>query len=162
MDLLIDIYFSIKRFFYRPFSTPSGPTVMVDIDDTLIWWDTPEGMEDKRIKINCAGAISRRVPNMYNVDLVKKLYESGHIVILWSASGVRWSKSVAKALKIKKYVHGYISKPCYFIDDVKDPRRWMGKHGYFDINGIKHGHHGVEQLGENKDEQENSNRVSRR
>jgi len=117
------------------FFTKSGPTAMFDIDDTLILWNTPEGHEDREVKIDCEGVISYRVPNIYNINLLKKFYESGHIVILWSCSGVRWCKAVAKALNIENYIDGCISKPQYYIDDKANPKEWIGKHGYFDYNG---------------------------
>ena len=118
-----------------PFETPSGPTIMFDVDDTLICWDTPSGYEDKEIKIDCEGIVSYRVPNHYNINLLKKMYESGHVVILWSGSGVRWCKAIAKTLNLTKYVHGYQSKPAYYIDDKANPKEWIGKHGYFDMEG---------------------------
>jgi hypothetical protein len=117
------------------FFTKSGPTAMFDIDDTLILWNTPEGHEDREVKIDCEGVISYRVPNIYNINLLKKFYESGHIVILWSGSGVRWCKAVAKALNIENYIDGCISKPQYYIDDKANPKEWIGKHVYFDYNG---------------------------
>lgn len=118
-----------------PFETPSGPCTMFDVDDTLICWNTPIGHEGKEIEINCEGIVSYRVPNHYNINLLKKMYESSHVVILWSGSGVRWCKAIAKALDIQKYVHGYQSKPTYYIDDKANPKEWIGKHGYFDIEG---------------------------
>ena len=125
------------------FRTPDGPTAVFDIDDTIILWNTPEGMEDKEVEINCEGIVSHRVPNEHNIKLLKKFYESGHIVILWSGSGVRWCEAVAKSLGLDKYIHGCMSKPQCYIDDVPDPRHWMGKHGYFDINGVRHGNQAI-------------------
>ena len=118
---------------------PDGATVMVDVDDTLVLWNDHLGLDT--IEIDCEGVVGYRTPNLHNVRLLKKFYESGHIVVVWSASGVRWAKAVCKALEIDDYVHLKMSKPAIFIDDKKDPKSWMGKHGYIDINGKVHGHH---------------------
>lgn len=128
------------------FETPSGPTVMFDVDDTLIMWDTPseEGCKGQEIEINCNGITCYRVPNRYNINMLKKFYESGHIVILWSGSGVRWCKAAIEALEIEDYVHGCISKPSYYIDDISDPKKWIGKHGYIDMGGKRSGHHEIQ------------------
>lgn len=130
----------VQKYSRVPFDVPSGPTVAFDVDDTLVLWNTPDGMESDEIKIDNNGIISYRVPNKYNINLLKKFYESGHVVIVWSASGVRWSKAVVKSLGLEKYVHGYMSKLSYFIDDISDASKVLGKHGYFDINGNKYGH----------------------
>lgn len=118
-----------------PFETPSGPTIMFDVDDTLVYWNTPEGYETEEIEIDCEGVKSYRVANIHNINLLKKMYESGHVVILWSGSGVKWCRAIAKALSLTEYVHGYQSKPTYYIDDKPNPKDWIGKHGYIDING---------------------------
>ena len=119
----------------KPFSVPSGPLAAFDIDDTLVVWDAPEDFDGDFVEIECNGIVSRRGINKHNINLLKKFYESGHVVILWSGSGVRWCNAVAKALDIENYIHGKMSKPSYFIDDKPNPSDWMGKHGYIDING---------------------------
>lgn len=125
----------VFKFNKIPFDVPSGPLATFDVDDTLVSWSTPEGMEDKEIEINCDGVVSRKVPNTHNITLLKKLYETGHIVVVWSGSGVKWCKAVVKALNLEGYIHGAISKPQYYIDDKPNPKEWMGKHGFFTLDG---------------------------
>lgn len=133
----------MKDFKTEHLELPDGPTVAFDVDDTLIMWNAPEDHEGEveMLEIDCEGVKSYRAVNKHTVNLLKKFYESGHIVVVWSASGVRWVRAVCKALCIDDYVHLKMSKLSYFVDDKADPSRWMGKHGYIDINGNVQGHH---------------------
>lgn len=118
-----------------PFTVESGPVIMFDTDDTLVAWDNEKYPKEDLIEINCGGIISHRMPNKHNIELLKKMYKSGHIVVVWSGSGVRWCTAVIEALGLTRFVHGYLSKPKYYVDDVKDANEWIGKYGYFDFNG---------------------------
>jgi len=120
--------------------TPKGSTVAFDVDDTLVCWNTPKGMEDKEVEIVCEGKVSYRVPNVHNINLLKKFSESGHVVVVWSASGVQWSKAVVDALDLNEYVDFRMSKTSYYIDDIEDPSKILGKHGFFDIEGNRFGY----------------------
>jgi hydroxymethylpyrimidine pyrophosphatase-like HAD family hydrolase len=121
----------------------NGVTVAFDVDDTLVCWDTPEDMEDKTVTIYCDGKECNRVPNPYNLNLLKKFSESGHTVIVWSASGVKWAEAVVKCLGLEQYVDLVMSKLTYYIDDIKDPAHVLGKHGFFDMEGNKYGHQAI-------------------
>ena len=121
--------------FNKPVTIPSGTTIYFDVDDTLVFWQTPKGYEKEEVKFKCNGVISKRVPNKHNIELLKKMYESGHIVVVWSKSGVRWAEAVVKSLKLTKYVHATLSKPTSFVDDNHDPRDWMGSHSYITLEG---------------------------
>ena len=125
------------------YKVPCGPTAYFDCDDTLIMWDIPEGMslnDDKLVTVSCRDYSDRLLPNKYNIELLVKMAKRGHGIVVWSAGGADWAEAVVKALGIEEYVNVVTGKPNYYIDDIKDPAKILGKYGYFDINGKRHGH----------------------
>jgi hypothetical protein len=138
----------------QPLKVPCGPTVMIDCDDTLVMWDLPDGMkinDDRLITVRCRGYEERCLPNKYNINLLKKYATRGHAVVVWSGGGADWAEAVVSTLGIGEYVDVIMGKPQYFIDDVADPKKWMGKHGYFDIDGNRiHGDNIPDFIKENK------------
>lgn len=112
-----------------------GPTVAVDCDDTLVAWSIPEGWTGDTVEVECRGYINILVPNVHNIKLLKKLATRGHAIIVWSGGGSDWAEAVVKALDLEEYVEVVSGKLQYFIDDVSDPRKWMGKHGFFTLDG---------------------------
>tara|TARA_R100000951_G_scaffold101420_1_gene92910 strand:- start:9962 stop:10393 length:432 start_codon:yes stop_codon:yes gene_type:complete len=132
----------------KPFVAPSGPLVAYDCDDTLVMWDLPDGMmlnDDALVTIPCRGQEERCLPNEHNITLLKKFAMRGHTVIVWSGGGVDWAEAVIKGLGLEEYVDVIMSKPAYYIDDIKDPTKWIGKHGYIDMNGKRSGHHMIQE-----------------
>lgn len=120
----------------KMFKVECGPTAFFDCDDTLVMWDIPEGhQEADRVTIKCRDFVEHLVPNTHNIDLLIKFAKRGHYVVVWSAGGSDWAEAVVKALKLEEYVEVVTAKPTYFIDDIADPSEWMGKRGYFDIDG---------------------------
>lgn len=118
-----------------------GPTAFFDCDDTLLMWSIPDGFdENDLVQVRCRGLVDELAPNKYNIDLLKKMATRGHAIVVWSGGGSDWADAVVKALGLTKYVSVVTSKPTYYIDDVADPKLWVGKHGYFDINGNRYGH----------------------
>jgi hydroxymethylpyrimidine pyrophosphatase-like HAD family hydrolase len=131
-----------EQFFYhhepQPVKVPAGPTVMVDVDDTLLMWDLPEGVmlnDERLIDVGCRGYTERLMPNKHNIDLLKKLAARGHAIIVWSGGGADWAEAAVNALGLGKYVTVIMGKPTYYIDDIFNPKEWMGKHGYFTLDG---------------------------
>lgn len=127
----------------NPYKVPSGPTSFFDVDDTLLMWDLPEGITDNHedvITVSCRGMSERVYPNKHNITLLKKFASRGHAVIVWSAGGADWAEAAVIALGLQGYVHVVMGKPNYFIDDIADPNRWMGKHTYIGVNGKRQGH----------------------
>ena len=125
------------------FTTKPGRLVMVDCEDTLVMWDLPEDMmlnDDALVTVSCREHSDRLYPNKYNIELIKKMAKRGHEIIIWSGGGQEWAEAVVKALNLEEFVSGVIQKPTYFIDDIADPKHWMGKHGYFDSDGNRSGH----------------------
>ena len=135
------------------FKIPDGRLAAYDCDDTLVMWDIPEDFpEGDIVTVRCRDYSDRLAPNKYNIDLLKKFAKRGHYVVVWSQGGSDWAEAVVKALELEEYVQVVMSKPNYFIDDIGDPRKWMGKWGYFDINGERHGHQVAFHSGDKKDE----------
>lgn len=118
------------------FKIPPGPVAYFDVDDTLLMWDMPKvSREDEIISVTCRGREQKRHINVFNLDLLIKMAQSGHAIVVWSAGGSDWAEAAVKALNIEQYVDVVTAKPTYYIDDVADPKKIIGKHGYFDING---------------------------
>lgn len=120
---------------------PNGPTAYVDIDDTLITWSRPDEntLEGDKVIITTRGISDVFVVNHYNIEYLKKLAIRGHAIVVWSAGGSCWAKAVVEALNLEKYVFAVLSKPTYFVDDIKNPIEFMGKHVFHDINGVRTG-----------------------
>lgn len=123
------------------FVSPSGPVVYVDIDSTIIEW-TPveEGVVyDRVVAVTTRGVTDNFAVNIHNVEYIRKLAVRGHVVIFWSAGGSDWAAAAAKALDMEKYVFACLSKPTYFVDDIADPKEFMGKHVFYDLKGNRTG-----------------------
>lgn len=119
---------------------PCGPTAFFDVDDTLLMWDMPEyALEDEIVEVTCRGLTSKRCINSYNLDLLHKMARSGHGIVVWSAGGSDWAEAAVIALGIEDIVDVVTGKASYYIDDLADPAKVLGKHGYFDFNGKRAG-----------------------
>ena len=124
----------------KPFKIPCGPTVYVDVDDTILMWSLPEGVEindDRLVTVRCRDYTERLFPNIYNIDLLKKMATRGHAIVVWSAGGSDWAEAAVEALGLNSYVQAVSGKPQYYIDDIANPKEWIGKHGYFEIDGTR-------------------------
>lgn len=117
------------------YKVTAGPTVTFDVDDTLVMWSIPERWQGETIDIECRGYINVVVPNKHNIQLLKKMAMRGHAIVVWSAGGADWAEAVVKALALEEYVEVVSGKPQYYIDDKPNPREWIGKHGYYTLDG---------------------------
>ena len=117
------------------YKVPCGPTIFCDVDDTLVMWSIPDNWNKDLVTVECRGHISHLAPNDHNINLLKKMAKRGHYVVVWSAGGADWAEAVVKALNLEEFVEVVTGKPTYYIDDKANPKDWIGKHGYFDING---------------------------
>lgn len=116
--------------------TKCGPTAYFDVDDTLLMWDIPKDHDpSKLVRTMCRHKQDIVYPNEYNIDLLKKMSARGHAIVVWSAGGSDWAEAAVKALHLEEYVDVITTKATYYIDDLVDPAKVLGKHGYFDING---------------------------
>ena len=109
----------------KPIVINNDDCVFTDIDETLIFWKTTDPtdvtievedpyMEDKIIKL---------VPHQSNIDLIKRKYGQGKMIIVWSAGGALWAETVVKALKLETIVTLIMAKPTTYIDDI-DVKDW--------------------------------------
>lgn len=120
------------------FVLPKGPTVYVDVDDTLIMWNPPKNLDNSlwvRVKCPSSPEEENAVVNKHVLEHLKKMKRRGHVVVVWSAGEVEWAEAAVKALGIEDYVDAVMSKPKYYIDDVKDSKHWIGKYGYITYEG---------------------------
>lgn len=112
-----------------------GPTVYFDVDDTLVSWFIPKGFEGKLVEVECRGHVNHLATNTHNVDLLKKMASRGHAIVVWSGGGADWAEAVVKALQLEEYVEVVMGKPTYYIDDRPNAKEWLGKHGFFTMDG---------------------------
>lgn len=124
----------------KPYKVTCGPTVYVDVDDTLLMWELPEGVginDDRLVTVNCRNYSERLFPNEYNILLLKRMATRGHAIVVWSGGGADWAEAAVEALDLGDYVECVSGKPQYYIDDIANPKEWIGKHGYFEIDGTR-------------------------
>jgi hypothetical protein len=134
------VAYTVEKHEKRPFKVPARPTAFFDVDDTLVMWDIPEGIEindDRLVSINCKGIEDRLFPNKHNIELLKKFSARGHSVVVWSGGGADWAEAVVDALGLNQYVDVVVNKPQYYMDDIANPKEWIGKHGYFKLDGTR-------------------------
>jgi len=133
-------HYAVYNHEQKPFKVESGPTAFFDVDDTLVMWNLPEDIEindDRLVNVKCNGMSDRLFPNQHNIDLLIKFADRGHNVVVWSAGGSDWAEAVVHALGLNRYVKAVMNKPQYYIDDVANPKEWIGKHGYFKLDGTR-------------------------
>ena len=99
-------------------------TVFFDIDDTLVLWDIPEDKKDRCIEFNKFGIKVKLLPHLKHIEQIKRHAARGHIVICWSAGGVKWCKEVIKKLKLESYVTLVMCKPQFYYDDL-EPQEFL-------------------------------------
>ena len=123
------------------YKVPNGPTAYFDVDDTIVQWSKESGYDETDyIEIECRGRVDTYLINRHNLEHLIKLSNRGHGIIVWSAGGSDWGEAVVKALGIENYVDVVAPKPTYYIDDVKDPARILGKYAFYNIDGKRHGY----------------------
>lgn len=95
--------------------------VAFDIDDTLVMWSNEyrQPHEGSVAFIDpYDGATNHLVPHEKHVNLLKKYKGRGMCVMVWSAGGVQWAKSVINTLGLQDYVDLIITKPSKYVDDL--------------------------------------------
>lgn len=110
-------------------SMPGGPSAYFDVDGTLILWS---GRTSRSVEVDCRGVKTMFYVNEENLLYLHRLASRGHAIIVWSVGGADWATSVAKALNIEHLVFACLTKPTYYIDDIKDSSGWIGKHEFYE------------------------------
>lgn len=91
----------------------------VDVDDTLVMWKgNVTKPSKKKVKVEFLGHTYFLTPNKKNIETLKKHFHSNNnYVVIWSAGGDSWARTVLYALKLERYAHYVLSKPNFYIDD---------------------------------------------
>lgn len=102
--------------------------VCFDVDDTLVMWAAPAG--NVPIIDQLDGSTVNLRPHSKHIQKLKGYARSGWYVIVWSAGGHLWAKSVVESLKLQDYVDMVMSKPSICYDDLPvgegiAPRRYF-------------------------------------
>lgn len=113
----------------KPMVLANDRIVWVDCDDTLIMWDLSAYPDLPRVKVQNSDEAAIVVPNLKNINTIKKFYKLGYKLIVHSGSGHLWAEAVVKALELQPYVTLIMSKPMYYFDDYSvvnwiGPRIW--------------------------------------
>lgn len=109
-------------------------TLYVDVDETLVLTKYPADMAEDTILLNKFGHPLRVLPHWAHADAIRQFKARGHAVVVWSAGGAKWARSVVEALKLQHSVDVIIKKPDWIIDD-KPCDSWMGKRFYWALDG---------------------------
>lgn len=104
--------------------TPSR-SIFCDVDDTLIKWPAPD--EDFKnhpdaIELDMFGTPLWVIPMTTNINTLKKFYETGYEVIVWSMSSKQWAEKVIEKLGLSSWIDYCVSKPDFFLDDCEAVR----------------------------------------
>jgi len=103
--------------------------ICVDVDDTLVSWDTTNSTDLITVVCPNTGCNERLAPHRPHIKIVQNRLGRGALIIVWSAGGYAWAEAVVKALGLEhENLHIY-SKPIAYVDDKKS-EEWMGEHIY--------------------------------
>jgi len=119
----------------------SANNIFFDVDDTLIMWDHKISDNFRLIKVedpNMPGHMMTFLPHLSHINLLKRNYNQGRIVIVWSAAGSKWASTIVKALKIEEFVTLILEKPKMYCDDTPI-EHWAPQRIYLnkDVEGNK-------------------------
>lgn len=107
--------------------------VCIDVDDTLVMWDIPEGHDGETILFDNFGVAEWLLPHKAHIELMKRFKVRGQFVIVWSQGGVEWASEVVKRLELTDYVDLVMTKPQWIVDDL--PMAAWTKRSYLDLDG---------------------------
>jgi hypothetical protein len=113
--------------------TENDNIITVDVDDTLVIWDIPQGRESECVLFNNFGYAEWLLPHEAHIKLLKQFKVRGHYIIVWSQGGYEWAKAVVETLGLTEWVDEVKTKPKWYIDDLPSTA-WM-KRTYLDLEG---------------------------
>ena len=93
----------------------------VDCDDTLVYWSSSQEDKEKygvRFYYPDFYESELLVPNLAQIEHLKKLKLRHHTIVVWSAAGSSWATEVVQRLGLEPYVDLCISKPTQVYDDL--------------------------------------------
>lgn len=92
--------------------------VCIDVDQTLIMHHDSHS-DGMSISLNpYSGTKIKWSPNENHIELLKQYKGRGLFVIVWSAAGVLWAKTIINALGINDNVDLIMTKPSKYVDDL--------------------------------------------
>lgn len=91
-----------------------------DVDQTLVVWNEgiTEFHSDLEIRNPYDGMQVLVQVHSPHVRLLRQMKARGRFVIVWSAGGYEWAKSVVEALGLTNHVDLIMTKPIAYVDDV--------------------------------------------
>lgn len=118
----------------------SSNTIFFDVDDTLIMWGKKHQngrtdvitVEDPFMR----GHMMNFTPHKTHINILKRNFEQGRQVVVWSAAGYLWAQTVVEVLGLEKFVTLIMEKPSRYVDD-KPMEEWYPQRVYLkhDIEG---------------------------
>ncbi len=107
--------------------------VLVDIDDTLVMWDSPTKPGLNKVEVWYGDEIKYLTPHRPNIDLIKEYKNRGFYLIAHSANGAIHAARAIKALDMESYFEICMTKCAKIVDDrpVED---WIGARVYLPID----------------------------
>lgn len=106
--------------------------LVCDVDDTLVMWgenayQPTDGTIEFKDPYNGDSLFLK--PHKRHIKLLEHFHSRGYYVIVWSAGGGKWAKSVVNTLEINHIVDDIMGKPLKYIDDLP-AQEWMGNRIY--------------------------------
>jgi predicted protein tyrosine phosphatase len=110
-------------------------TIYFDVDDTLIMYDTCDSVCPKCVEVPM---LYKDMPTWVHrheehLELLMKHKKLGHTIVVWSNQGASWARRVVDILGIAPHVDYCLSKPHKYVDDIGDPRTFMGERVYLGL-----------------------------
>ena len=108
--------------------------VGVDIDDTLLMWDSPNVDGPNKVTIEFANKKVYLTPHQYHIDLLHMYHQRGYYIVFWSANGYNHAEQAVKVLGLESLASedsGHVqSKPCKHMDDNPNAESILGPRVY--------------------------------
>ena len=88
------------------------PTIFVDVDETLVSFDTTVEGHSLLLPNGSTVYVNQNV-----LDKIEEFHNREHQIVVWSAGGANWAKTIVETLGIEYMVLAVMSKPAWFFDD---------------------------------------------
>lgn len=93
-------------------------TAFFDVDDTLVMHDDnfPRDLYINDPYMSGHVMLVRR--HERHIKLLKDFKSRGYSIVVWSAGGAKWARTVVDALELQNFVDICMSKPLKYVDDL--------------------------------------------